>query len=81
LHVFLGQEDPMSKMKKIIYYLRKGQLQGVLYEKVFLYKIPEIIGLCSLYFYKMIYRDFYFGKNIKCWGSVVRVIIKSCVWQ
>lgn len=58
-------------IKKSLLYLIKGQLHGVLYEKIFHYLIPEIIGYFSLLFYKVLYRNFSFGRNIKCWGRVL----------
>ena len=61
----------IPNLKKLIYRLLKGQLPGIVYEKLFIYFIPECIGALSLMFYKVLYRDLKIGKNIKCWGSVV----------
>lgn len=61
----------ISNLKKLINRFLKGQLPGIIYEKVFIYFIPECIGILSLIFYKMLYRDLKIGRNIKCWGSVM----------
>ncbi len=49
----------------------KGQLLGMIYEKIIIYFIPECLGILSFIFYNMLYRDLRIGKNIKCWGSVL----------
>lgn len=58
-------------LKKMISRFLKGQLPGMIYEKIFIYFIPECIGVLSLAFYKILYRNLTIGKNIKCWGSVM----------
>lgn len=61
----------ISNLKKTLYRLSRGQLPGIIFEKIFVYFIPECIGVLSLMFYKMLYRDLKIGKNIQCWGAVM----------
>jgi len=44
---------------------------GVVYEKLFIYFIPRMLGAWSLVFHRLVYKGFVIGKNAKCWGSVL----------
>ena len=64
-----------NKSRKFIDILIKGQLLGVVYERVFVYFITECLGKISLWFYRIIYRNITIGKKVKCWGRPI--IVKS----
>ncbi|MBI4825097.1 MAG: acyltransferase [Nitrospirae bacterium] len=58
-------------INKFTKYLFKGQLPGILYEKVFIYLIPQWRGFFSFVFYRLLYRGFTYGENLKCWGRII----------
>ena len=60
-----------SKIITIIKLFFSGKLQGVIYEKLFVYLIPELMGQIWLLFYKLLYRHIKVGKKVKCWGRIL----------
>ena len=58
-------------INKIFQYLWKGHLPGLIYEKLFLYYLPKCRGLYSFLLYKLLYRNFTVGINLKCWGPII----------
>lgn len=60
----------LSKPKKIFDLARKGELIAKLYEKIWLYAIPEIVGSLYLLFYKFVYKNFSVGVRARCWGKI-----------
>lgn len=61
----------MKKTSELIRRLLKGQLPGMLFEKICIYFIPQCIGMAFLAWYRLLYRDIKIGRNIRCWGSVL----------
>jgi len=60
-----------STLKEIGLRFLQGKLFGMLFDKVFGYKIPEFWGMLSLSWWRFVYRDIKIGRNVKCWGSVL----------
>lgn len=60
-----------SKIIKIIKLFFSGKLQGMIYEKLFVYLLPELTGQMWLLFYKVLYRNIRVGKKVKCWGRII----------
>jgi acetyltransferase-like isoleucine patch superfamily enzyme len=60
----------MGRLRRGLRHLLSGSIVGVVYEKVFLYAVPETLGVFSLWYYRAIYRGFSFGAGIKCWGRI-----------
>lgn len=56
---------------KIIFHLRKGQLRGKIFDKLFRYLIPELIGRISLLFYRWLYANLFLGQGITCSGAIL----------
>jgi acetyltransferase-like isoleucine patch superfamily enzyme len=60
-----------ARVERLLDYLKKSQLPGVVYDRIFVQLIPEVKGACWLRFYKLVYSGFETGKNIRCWGRPV----------
>ena len=60
----------MRQMRETIQRFARGQLPGMIFEKVFIYLIPRWRGALSLLWYRLLYRDIKIGANTLCWGSV-----------
>lgn len=49
----------------------------LIFERIFLDKLPRWTGALSLRFYRRLYRNLTIGKGIKCWGSIYLVKSKE----
>ena len=58
-------------IKKTGHYFLKGHLRGLMYDRLFVQFLPRMKGFLSLFFYRLLYKHFSFGKNILAWGPVI----------